>query len=109
MEPSFENLSDLASQLQRGDPHAWRKLQDRLHPGLIHVVRRALRTGQGAPALTRWLGEALRSLPKATDSSSAPGTDPTSALTSMLCNGIIHQLRPGAERQVVPAAETVLA
>jgi hypothetical protein len=108
MEPSVENLRDLASQLERGDPQAWRKLQDQLHPGLIHVVRRALRTGHGSPALTRWLGEALRSVPGATESNPAPGTDPSSVLAWMLCNGIVRQLQPGSRREVVSSAETVL-
>jgi hypothetical protein len=108
MEPSIDNLRDLAGQLQRGDPQAWRRVQDELQPGLVHVVRRALRTGQGGPALQRWLGEALRSVPGATGSNPAPGTDPSSVLAWMLCNGIARQLRSGPGREVVSSAETVV-
>jgi hypothetical protein len=108
MEPSIDNLRDLAGQLQRGDPQAWRRVQDELHPGLVHVVRRALRTGQGGPALQRWLGEALHSVPGATEPNPAPGTDPSSVLAWMLCNGIARHLRSGPGREVVSSAETVV-
>lgn len=108
MESSLEKMRVLASQLKSGDPQAVRRLQDELHPGMVHVVRRALRTGSGGPALTRWLGEALRSVPGAAESSPAPGSDPSSVLAWMLCNGIVRQLRPGPGREVVPSAETVV-
>ncbi len=108
MGPSIEKLRDLASQLQRGDPQAMRRLQDELHPGLVHVVNRALRTGQGGPALQRWLGEALRSVPGASASDPAPGTDPSSVLAWMLCNGIARQLRPSPGREAVSSSETVV-
>ncbi len=101
MAHSIETLRRLTRQAEKGDPAARGELQEKVHLGLVLVIRRVLRTGKGVPALTRWIGRALESLPR------TEGSDPSDALARMLCNGLA---RPelGPERGTILAAETIV-
>jgi hypothetical protein len=101
MTPSVDHLRELAGLVQRGDPRAEQALQAELQPGLIHIVRRALRTGKANPALNRWLENAIRS-----DSAPEAGRDQDPAeVARILCSGLVRQLNPGSPHQA--AADTV--
>jgi hypothetical protein len=103
MAPSVENLRVLAARMQRGDSLAWNEMQKELQPGLVHVLRRALRTG-GESAVAQWLGRTLGFRP---GPSTAAGTDPYE-LASLLCKEIACHLQSGAPRLTDPSAETVV-
>ena len=89
MTGSLENLRALAARLKRGDPRAFDELQTALQPGLIHVLRRALRCG-GESAAARWLGRALGVSPD-----DNAGSD-SHELASYLCKEFACRLQPGA-------------
>lgn len=95
MNPSINTLRELAGRIKDGDPMAIDQLQDSLHPGMVMVIRRALRTGSGGPMLKRWLGQALKSMPDAPDADE---------LASAICKGLVHNLRPDP----VSSTETVV-
>jgi hypothetical protein len=107
MSSSLENLRELAARLRRGDPLAFDQMQTALQPGLVHVLRRALRCG-GESAVARWLGRTLGVSPDG----NAAGSDPHE-LASVLCKEIACQLQSGTARSAgaVPdraTAETVV-
>lgn len=108
MEPTMENFRDLAGKLREGDAHAWQRLERELHPGFVPIVRRALRTGRGNPALTRWLDRAMSSSKTSPHAPAAAEADPSAVLAWMLCNGLVRQLHPEPRQAFVSTAETIV-
>ena len=102
MATSAENLRQLTDQLRNGNQEALGPFQEELHPGLVLVIRRALRTGAGGAALKRWLGRALSAMPP-TD-----GADPSDALALMLGNGLARQFN-SEPKPAISSAETVVS
>jgi hypothetical protein len=102
MTSAYEHLSDLASRVQRGDSQAWATLQQELHPGLLPIVRRALRAGAGSPAVARFLTRALSAVLH------EDGTQIEEILARMLSLGLASQLAATEVPAVVSSAETIV-
>jgi hypothetical protein len=55
MTPRFDSLNNLAQRARQGDDHARQSLRQELEQRLVPLIRCALRTGAGLPALVKWV------------------------------------------------------
>jgi hypothetical protein len=97
MQPADDNLVAVVNQLRRGDDAARPEVRARLEAALVPMVRVALRTGRGVPAVVGWVRrEATGATPSEADWRAGP-------LARRMCSVVLDRLRPIA----LHARETV--
>ena len=99
----IDNLCALAVRQNSGHTPTRADVQRYIQPGLVHVIRRALRVG-GDSLVARWVNGELGIAP---GSDEAADADPNE-LASWLCKEVVWHLQSGPRRWTAPSDETVV-
>ena len=97
----------LAARVEQGDDAAVERLRQRLGPEMVHIVRRALRSGAAPTPLTRHIrAQAERLAPEDPRATPADRDGLVGSVAQSLCESILDRLGAGLSPR---AAETVRA
>jgi len=96
----IDNLCELAIRQNPGRVPTWSDVDREVRPGLVHVIRRILRTG-GQSLVARWVVGTLGIEP---GSPRAADSDPNE-LASMLCKEIVCHLQSKPRLWSAPRAQ----
>jgi hypothetical protein len=104
MNPFEDNLWTLADRMREGDATARHRLREQLEASLVPMIRCALRTGRGVPAVVQWVRRNLSRLAAAHEpGQQSPDPERTApALARLLCATLLEKHRPR------PAFDTVV-
>ena len=91
MEVNQDSLMSLARRIQQGDSQAQQPLRQELEARLVPLIRCAMRSGSGLPALVKWVRGQLADLAPA-DSQPLDPRQVAPRFARLLCAGLVRDL-----------------
>jgi hypothetical protein len=92
-----EDLRNLAARMHCGDTNNPQRVRETLEASLVPLIRCAIRSGTGVPALVTWV---RRHLPEPSGSS-ADAARAAPSLARLLCSTLLGQASPEPPRQAL--------